>query len=113
MAEKKWKTTQTTPVLIVSDIEQSVKFYTRIGFEETFRNDGLYSVLRFGSMFVHLGTRMEAADAGTSQALILIEDVDDYYAFCIAQNATIEREIADQFYGLRDFNLISSLLQSP
>ncbi|MBT3211396.1 MAG: hypothetical protein HN345_05220 [Planctomycetaceae bacterium] len=105
MPNKKWQATKTVPILIVSDIEKAVQFYSSIGFEETFRNDTVYSVLRLGSMFVHLGTRMEAADAGTSQALIEIEDVDDYYALCMAKNATIEREIEDQFYGLRSFNL--------
>ena len=105
MADRQWKITATRPVLIVSNIERSVAFYTSIGFEETFRNDVVHSVLRIGDLFVHLGTKMEYAGAGLSQALIEMENVDDYYAFCKAQNAKINREIANRFYGLRSFNL--------
>ena len=97
MADRQWKITATRPVLIVSNIERSVAFYTSIGFEETFRNDVVHSVLRIGDLFVHLGTKMEYAGAGLSQALIEMENVDDYYAFCKAQNAKIDREIANRF----------------
>jgi hypothetical protein len=66
MADRQWKVTATRPVLIVSEIERSVAFYTSISFEEVFRNDVVYSVLRFGDLFVHLGTKMEYAGAGLS-----------------------------------------------
>lgn len=102
---KKWKTTATHPVLIVSNIEEAVSFYATIGFEEVFRNDVVYSVLRFGDHFVHLGTKMEAAGTGLSQACIEMQNVDEYYEFCIAQGAKICRGIEDRFYGLRDFYL--------
>lgn len=105
MSDQKWNTLRAVPILIVSDIEQAVTFYQTIGFEETFRNDVVYSVLRLGNHFMHLAAREAIEGAGKSLALIEIEAVDDYYAYCIAQSATIQREIDDQFYGLRSFVL--------
>ena len=101
-----WEITATRPVLIVSDIGRAVEFYTRIGFEEVFRNDIVYSVLRIGEHFIHLGTKMEAEGAGHSMAVIEMRGVDQYYAFCTKQRATIHREPQDRFYGMRDFQVI-------
>ena len=105
MAYPQWKATATRPFLIASDIERSVVFYERIGFEETFRNDVVYSLLEFGGIFTHLGTRMEYAGARKSQALTEMEDIDEYYALCKLQNATVEKETGNRFYWLRTFNL--------
>lgn len=106
MADRAWKVLATRPILFVSDIERAVAFYGRIGFEETFRNDVVYAVLKFGELYVHLGTKMEHEEGvGGSKALIEMEEIDDYYALCVAEGATIARELADQFYGLRSFNL--------
>ncbi len=100
-----WKITATRPVLIVSDITKAIEFYIRIGFEEAFRNDIVYAVMRMGDFTLHLGTHMEYEGAGQSQAVIEIEGVEAYYAFCRQQGVEIERELQEQFYGMVDFRL--------
>jgi hypothetical protein len=54
-----WELTATRPITIVSNIERAVAFYNRICFEEVFRNDVVYSVLKSGDHYVHLGRRMD------------------------------------------------------
>ena len=97
--------TATRPVMIVTDMDRAVDFYSKIGFTEVFRNDVVYSVLKMDGHFVHLGTRMDDG-AGYSQAFLEMKGVDEYYAYCLRQEVEIHRELVDQFYGLRDFQLL-------
>ena len=104
-APGEWAITATRPVLIVSDVDRALAFYGRIGFEQEFRNDVVYAVVRMGAFSIHLGTRMDPVGQGMSQAVIEMRGVDAYYAFCIEQGVRIHREMQDRFYGMRDFQL--------
>lgn len=100
-----WKITATRPVLIVSDIDRAVDYYTGIGFEEIFRNDVVYSVLSMDEHIIHLGTKM-GTGAGLSAAVVEMSGVNEYFAFLTRRNVRIHREPADQFYGMRDFQVM-------
>ena len=56
--------------MIVKDIDKAIDFYTRIGFEESFRNDIVYAIVKMGDFAIHIGTHLDYVGAGQSQAAI-------------------------------------------
>lgn len=55
-----------SPLLVVSDLEQSLKFYTeQLGFEINFRHEGFYAGIGLGTHSIHL----KAGDPSSSERL--------------------------------------------
>lgn len=102
------------PVLAVKSVEASVKYYTEIlSFQHMMSMPGVGGVLEYG--VVTLGTginialsrqaNLEARGNGVVLTLYLSDemDIDEYFESCVAQGATITREIADEYWGDRTF----------
>jgi PhnB protein len=104
-----------TPYLVVDDANAALGFYADIlGATQTYRldmPDGRvgHSTMRIGGSEFHLadeypelGIVGPGGDRRSPVGLSLqVDDPDDTVARAVARGATVEREVADQFYGAR------------
>src|SRR6476620_4791186 len=98
------KTTTAIPIFQVSDVEASLKHYTRIfGFSEDFRF-GDYAGIKLGDVRLHLsGHSVHERPVGGGTAHILCDEVDDYWAKIKKNGAIVKSDPKDYPYGMRDF----------
>ena len=93
-------------VLHVSNLEQSLHFYTKtLGFDEAF-NAGAYAGVCAGVLMIHLCAPANQGikkPIGAGHICILTDKADHYYQHLISQNVQIVYPIGDRDYGIRDF----------
>jgi len=103
----------TAPEFFVRDVERSVAFYTeRLGFA-VLRQEPDFAVVALGESHVLLAAEahtsrgwLEAGPRGLGlNVRIMVDDVDAVYRRAKNAGVPIVQEIADRFYGLRDFIL--------
>jgi PhnB protein len=104
-----------TPYLMVHDGARALDFYRRaFGAVEVVRMDGpggkvMHAEIRIGDSFVMLGDEQPGAISKSPQALggttsglvVYVEDADELFGKAVAAGATVNRPMADQFYGDR------------
>lgn len=107
------------PEMFVPDVAAAVRFYTeKLGFH-LFRmehggpaGDGMFAIVTLGAavlMFAHesLYTAMGAGLSGQRgvgiDIRIMVPDVDAVYRRCQDNGVAVVHDIADRYYGLRDF----------
>jgi len=106
------------PELFVADVDAAVRFYTeKLGFELVRREQdggrGTFAIVALGEAIVmladqgHYGPMGGGDSAGPRGSAIdirfVVADVDAVYARCKATDVAIALDIADRYYGLRDF----------
>jgi catechol 2,3-dioxygenase-like lactoylglutathione lyase family enzyme len=91
-------------VFQVKDLETSLKFYRDIlGFAEDFQF-GEYAGVHLGELHLHLCAHtVWRRPSGGGSVSVFGDEVDTYYANLQSHGAKIEREPADEPYGMRDF----------
>lgn len=92
----------------VSDLANSLATYTALGFTLD-RRDGGFAALRWGNRRLFLSeSKGLPPDGGPSRGnvRIIVPDVDRMWSVALELNMPIEREIADRYYGLRDFSVL-------
>ena len=99
-----------SPLLVVSDLGQSVRFYTeKWGFEINFRHEDFYAGLGIGNHSIHL----KAGDPSSSERLrrrgnedvdliFGVKDLDGMYAHACSQAMEIVQSLRVMPYG-REF----------
>jgi catechol 2,3-dioxygenase-like lactoylglutathione lyase family enzyme len=101
----------TAPELFVRDVERSVAFYTEcLGFT-VLRKEPDFAVIALGQSHVLIAaeahTSAEWLKAGARgigmNTRIMVDDVDAVYQRAKAAGVPIVQDIADRYYGLRDF----------
>lgn len=94
---------QGAPVLHVKDPQASAEFYRNmLGFNFDFAMDG-YSIVWRDNSAIHFSTGpVEVTGMAIFQWVV---DVDAYYAELKSRNVTIDRDIGDQPYGVREFSV--------
>ena len=104
-----------TPYLMVHDAARALDFYRRaFGAAEVVRMDGpggkvMHAEIRIGDSFVMLADEQpgaiskspQALGATTSGLVVYVEDADEQFGKAVAAGATVNRPMADQFYGDR------------
>jgi PhnB protein len=104
-----------TPYLMVHDGARALDFYRRaFGAVEVVRMDGpggkvMHAEIRIGDSFIMLGDEQPGAISKSPQALggttsglvVYVEDADELFGKAVAAGATVNRPMADQFYGDR------------
>ena len=95
---------QGAPVLHVKDPQASAEFYRdKLGFNFDFAMDG-YSIVWRDNSAIHFSQGpVEVAGMAIFQWVV---DVDAYYAELKSRHVTLERDIGDQPYGVREFSVI-------
>jgi uncharacterized glyoxalase superfamily protein PhnB len=102
------------PVLKYDDARAAIDFLERaFGFERHAVHDGenggvAHAELKLGDEYVMLGSTGEGDDrfnqgAGRYSLYVVVEDPDAHYARAKEAGASIERELADQDYGSREY----------
>lgn len=104
-----------TPYLIISGAAQALEFYKKaFGATEIMRMPGPdgkigHAEIRIGDSPIMLADESPAMGARSPQSLggspvtlhLYVEDVDATFAQAVAAGATVQRPVADQFYGDR------------
>ena len=104
-----------TPYLIVKDAAKAIEFYEKaFGAKEMMRMaqpDGRigHAEIKIGDSPIMLADEFPEMDARSPQSLggspvsilLYVEDVDAMFTQAVAAGATVQRAIADQFYGDR------------
>jgi len=104
-----------TPYLIVDGAARALEFYKKaFGAEETFRMPGPggkigHAEFRLGNSMImiadehpEMGARGPKSAGGTPMSLIVyVEDVDKVFPRAVQAGATVDRPLANQFYGDR------------
>ncbi len=100
-------TEQLVTEIFVRDIEKSVEFYRRLGFE-LLRDDGDFVELTWEDHHLYLdepGGLGPVPESPQANVRVMVPDVDTYWELAREIGARVVRPIADQYYGLRDFTI--------
>lgn len=92
-------------VLMVTDLERSLRFYMdALGFEQEFRF-GIYVGLKYGPVQIHLtqSGNPDAQPVGAGSVYLFCDEVDTYYRALTAKGIQAEAPPRDYDYGMRDF----------
>jgi catechol 2,3-dioxygenase-like lactoylglutathione lyase family enzyme len=93
--------------LSVPDLERSLAFYTRLGFDVERRHAGFASLTGYGCrLFLAHDTNVSGLPDRRCNLRIVVDDVDTIRALAERIAAPITRELADRGYGLRDFSVL-------
>jgi len=97
------------PVLQVSDLNRSLKYYTEVlGFIEDFRF-GEYVGVRNGEAALHLCAHtIHGRPVGGGTAFIFCDEVTEYFAEIEKKGAIVKVEPEDRPYGMREFTILDS-----
>jgi uncharacterized glyoxalase superfamily protein PhnB len=97
------------PVVRVSNLDEAVDFFEKIGFQCNFKwgeppHYAVMSLTHNDTYTMHLYKHDNVAQDGVGLYFIT-EDVDEVYAKALELGLTILHELADQPYGMRDFSV--------
>jgi uncharacterized glyoxalase superfamily protein PhnB len=97
------------PVLQVSNLSLSLKYYTDVlGFTEDFRF-GEYAGVRNGEAVLHLCAHtLHARPVGGGAAFVFCDEIDNYCNEIERTGAIVKVEPEDRPYGMRDFTVLDS-----
>jgi PhnB protein len=109
-----------TPYLIVDGAARALDFYKRaFGAEETFRMPGPdgrigHAEMRVGDSMIMLADQHPEAGAKGPKSyggspvslMVYVENVDKVFAQAVSAGATVERPLANQFYGDRTGGIV-------
>ena len=96
------------PVLSVVDVVQAVEYYRVVlGFNPdwTWGEPPLMASVTRGSVELHLAKRGAAGPPGVSTVYVFLSGIDKYYAECRTKSAKILNDLANQAYGMREFDV--------
>ncbi len=94
------------PILPVVSVEDTTSFYeNKLGFEvEILWDDPPYGVVARGQTIIEFGEGRKNF-AGSGICLIFVSDVDEVYREYSAKSVEFVGDIADRYYGSRDFRI--------
>lgn len=98
--------------IFVADLDQTVSFYERLGFEITGRSDGppRYAAFRLGQARIGaaearaIEPTLRAVPLGT-EIVIDVDDVRDVRDRVVSAGLELEADLQDRPWGLQDFRL--------
>ena len=94
--------------IMVRDLDRSLAFYTALGFKLERRDSG-FAALRWEDRRLFLDQHSDLpslSGPARGNVRILTGDVDAVWSVAQTLGLTVERSIADRFYGLRDFTVL-------
>ena len=102
-------TEQLVTEIFTRDIDRSVAFYRKLGFELLRDEDGFVELGWEGHRLFLSDELKEKMTSGTGlpqgNIRVMVPNVDDYWALSQELGAQILSPITDQSYGLRDFTI--------
>ncbi len=93
--------------LFVSNLQQSIHFYTTLGFTIQ-RIDGHFAVMRWDNALLFLDERIldNRPAFANLNIRIVVDDVDHYWQLAQQNQYPVYQTIDDRYYGMRDFTIL-------
>ncbi len=105
------------PEMFVPDVAEAVRFYTeKLGFNlyrmEQRDGQALFAIITLDraavmlaheSLYTAIGGSVSEKRGAAIDVRIMVQDVDELYRRCRENGVTVVHDIADRYYGLRDF----------
>jgi catechol 2,3-dioxygenase-like lactoylglutathione lyase family enzyme len=108
--ETKPRLTSFAPQFLVDDLARSIAYYQRLGFTFGEPWDGFYAIGTRDGLELHLkeapksvAERHHRREHEHLDAAGGVEDIEAFYAQCVANGATILKPLAATAWGTRDF----------
>lgn len=93
--------------LVVTDMAESVQFYTRMGFETAYGGpEAAFTSLRIGANFVNLQRAGHVPGTGWGRVIFHVPSPDDVHATALDHGYSPETEPADAPWGERYFHIL-------
>jgi transcriptional regulator with XRE-family HTH domain/catechol 2,3-dioxygenase-like lactoylglutathione lyase family enzyme len=94
----------TMPGFAVRDMDRAVAFYTtNLGFRVSFRNDGVYTIVRRDEVEIGLGLDRSGEKAGRGSCYLKLTGVDAVHAEFLSNGVGMTHDLKDENYGMREF----------
>jgi catechol 2,3-dioxygenase-like lactoylglutathione lyase family enzyme len=110
MTAQKPRVTSLAPQFLVDDLQRSIAYYRKLGFEFGEPWDGFYAIGRLDGLELHLkeapknaAERKHRRDNGHLDASAGVEGIEAFYEKCVANGATILKPLASTDWGTKDF----------
>jgi len=110
IANTKPRITSLAPQFLVDDLERSITFYEKLGFEFGEPWDGFYAIGYVDGLELHLkeSPKDEAERRYRRQnehldAAAGVNGIEEFYARCVANGANILKPLAPTAWGTKDF----------
>ena len=108
--ETKPRLTSFAPQFLVDDLARSIAYYQRLGFTFGEPWDGFYAIGTRDGLELHLkeaaksvAERHHRREHEHLDAAAGVEDIEAFYAQCVANGATILKPLAATAWGTKDF----------
>lgn len=104
------RVTSFAPQFIVDDLERSIAYYRKIGFEFGKPWDGFYAIGHLDGHELHLkeapknqSERLHRRDNEHLDASAGVDGIETFYDHCVANEVTIMKPLAATAWGTKDF----------
>src|ERR1700722_6754286 len=104
------KLTSFAPQFLVGDLERSMEYYRRLGFEFGEPWQGFYAIGRMAGLELHLkeaqkneAERKHRRDNEHLDASAGVDGIDRFYEKCVANGITILKPLMPTSWGTKDF----------
>ena len=109
-APVKARVTSFAPQFLVDDLERSIAYYQKIGFEFGEPWDGFYAIGRLDGLEVHLkeapkneADRRWRRDNEHLDAAAGVDGIETFYQQCVTRGVTIIKPLSATAWGTKDF----------
>lgn len=103
------KANSASPILQVSDLDDSIRFFTEIlGFEKEFifGEPPYYAGVKMGNVIIHLNAGKENENRrGMGSVYVFCDEVDEYYKSIEEKKVEITSKLETWPYDMRDFQV--------
>jgi catechol 2,3-dioxygenase-like lactoylglutathione lyase family enzyme len=104
------RVTSLAPQFLVDDLERSVEYYTKLGFEFGEAWEGFYAIGYIDGLELHLKEapknveeRRRRRENEHLDAAAGVEGIEEYFRRCVANGVTILKTLAPTEWGTKDF----------
>ena len=106
------RVTSFAPQFLVDDLERSIAYYEKLGFTFGEPWEGFYAIGLLDGLELHLkeapknpDERRHRHDAEHLDAAAGVDGIEEFFARCVANGATIVKPLAPTQWGTKDFHV--------
>ena len=110
IAAQRPRVTSLAPQFLVDDLQRSIAYYRKLGFEFGEPWDGFYAIGNLDGLELHLkeapkdtAERQHRRDNEHLDAAAGVDGIEAFYLRCISNGATVLRPLTSTAWGTKDF----------
>jgi catechol 2,3-dioxygenase-like lactoylglutathione lyase family enzyme len=110
MTAQKPRVTSLAPQFLVDDLQRSIAYYSKLGFEFGEPWDGFYAIGNLDGLELHLkeapknaAERQHRRDNEHLDASAGVEGIEAFYERCVSNGATVLKPLTTTPWGTKDF----------